>query len=66
MRNPLVFLFLFAILPAFTQKYDDLAQTPPMGWNSWNQFGCRINETVVREMADAMVESGMKEAVCSC
>ena len=39
-----------------------LALTPPMGWNSWNKFGCNINETVIRHMADAMAESGMKEA----
>ncbi len=36
-----------------------LAPTPPMGWNSFNHFGCSINETVVMETADAMVESGM-------
>ncbi len=55
-------ILIFAIQPAFAQKFDDLALTPPMGWNSWNQFGCRINENLVREMADAMVESGMKES----
>ncbi|MGP4113699.1 glycoside hydrolase family 27 protein [Streptomyces sp. 4N509B] len=39
------------------------ALTPPMGWNSWNSFGCAgINEQVVREAADAMVESGMRDA----
>jgi len=39
-----------------------LALTPPMGWNSWNKFGCEINEQIVREMAQAMVSSGMKDA----
>ncbi len=39
-----------------------LAPTPPMGWNSWNTFACDVNETLIRRMADAMVESGMKEA----
>ncbi|KXS16849.1 glycoside hydrolase family 27 protein [Gonapodya prolifera JEL478] len=29
-----------------------------MGWNSWNRFGCNINETLAREIADAMVEEG--------
>jgi alpha-galactosidase len=38
------------------------AVTPPMGWNSWNSFGCDINEEKVRESADAMVSSGMKAA----
>jgi alpha-galactosidase len=39
-----------------------LAQTPPMGWNSWNAFGCRINEQIIRETADAMATSGMRDA----
>ena len=39
-----------------------LAPTPPMGWNSWNKFGCNINEALVRQQADAMVASGMKDA----
>ncbi len=39
-----------------------LAPTPPMGWNSWNKFGCRIDENLIRETADAMVSSGMSEA----
>jgi alpha-galactosidase len=34
-----------------------------MGWNSWNYFKCEgLNEKVVREIADAMVSSGMKDA----
>jgi alpha-galactosidase len=39
-----------------------LAQTPPMGWNSWNKFACNVNEKLVRGAADAMVSSGMKAA----
>ena len=39
-----------------------LAQTPPMGWNSWNKFACDINEKTVRATADAMVSSGMRDA----
>jgi alpha-galactosidase len=40
----------------------DLARTPPMGWNSWNKFGCNVSDTLIREVADAMVSSGMKDA----
>jgi alpha-galactosidase len=39
-----------------------LALTPPMGWNSWNTFGCDVDEQLIRDMADAMVASGMKDA----
>ncbi len=58
---------LFAVIcaacaTAQAQKFDQLALTPPMGWNSWNKFGCNINEQLVREVADAMVSSGMKDA----
>jgi alpha-galactosidase len=38
-----------------------LASTPPMGWNSWNKFGCNVGEDMIRQMADGMVKSGMKE-----
>jgi alpha-galactosidase len=40
----------------------DLASTPPMGWNSWNKFADKIDDKTVREVADAMVSSGMKDA----
>jgi alpha-galactosidase len=39
-----------------------LARTPPMGWNSWNKFGCNVSEQLIKEIADAMVASGMKKA----
>jgi alpha-galactosidase len=39
-----------------------LVRTPPMGWNSWNKFAGRIDDKTVREIADAMVTSGMKDA----
>ena len=39
-----------------------LAQTPPMGWNSWNKFACNVSEQLIRETADAMVSTGMKTA----
>ncbi|WP_309114213.1 ricin-type beta-trefoil lectin domain protein [Saccharothrix sp.] len=38
------------------------ALTPPLGWNSWNSFGCGITESQVRQAADAMVSSGMRDA----
>lgn len=40
----------------------ELAPTPPMGWMTWNYFQGNINEQVIRETADAMVESGLAEA----
>jgi len=44
------------------QKFEGLAQTPPMGWNSWNTFSVHIDENLIKEMADAIEASGMKAA----
>jgi alpha-galactosidase len=41
---------------------DGLAPTPPMGWNSWNRFGPFVSDELVRETADALIESGMRDA----
>lgn len=43
----------------YGKKFEGLALTPPMGWNSWNRFGCNINEDIIKEIADAMVKTGM-------
>ncbi|MFL6618003.1 MAG: hypothetical protein ACJ8MH_05350, partial [Povalibacter sp.] len=48
--------------PPKIYKYTDLAKTPPMGWNSWNTFACNINEQLIRDTADVMVSSGMRDA----
>ena len=38
-----------------------VALTPPMGWSSWNLFRHRINEDLIKEIADAMVKSGLAD-----
>lgn len=38
-----------------------LAMTPPMGWNSWNKFGLKIDEKTVRQIADAIASSGLRD-----
>jgi alpha-galactosidase len=51
------------ILPAPAAALDnDLARTPPMGWNSWHHFGCHVSEALVRETADALVSTGLRDA----
>ena len=40
--------------------YDNSAAlTPPMGWSSWNLFASKINEDLIKEIADAMKDSGL-------
>ncbi|WP_188462650.1 alpha-galactosidase [Marivirga lumbricoides] len=58
----LLLLILMSINIVLAQKFEDLAQTPPMGWNSWNKFACNVDEDLIKQTADAMVSSGMKDA----
>jgi alpha-galactosidase len=58
---------LFSILllingHVLAQKFENLTPTPPMGWNSWNTFQTNISEQLVKDIADVMVSSGMKDA----
>jgi alpha-galactosidase len=39
-----------------------LAATPPMGWNTWNHFACAIDEGLIRETAELMVSTGLRDA----
>jgi alpha-galactosidase len=54
-------LFVFGAADVYALD-NGLAKTPPMGWNSWNKFGCNVSEKLIKEMADAMVTSGMRDA----
>lgn len=62
MKKLLLLAALFAAAQTFAQKWEKLADTPPMGWNSWNKFGCDIDERLIRETADALVASGLADA----
>lgn len=55
-------LLLFACAGPPQVRDGGLARTPPMGWNSWNHFGCDVSEQLIRETADAMVSSGLRDA----
>ncbi|MFZ0959535.1 MAG: glycoside hydrolase family 27 protein [Terriglobia bacterium] len=57
----LIAFFVLALAPAWALD-NGLAKTPPMGWNSWNKFGCNVSAKLIEEMADAVVTSGMKDA----
>ena len=43
-----------------------LASRPPLGWNSWNTFGEKISDALIREMADYMADKGWKDAGYPC
>jgi alpha-galactosidase len=47
-------------IPCFSQT--KFADTPPMGWNSWNHFAAHVTDADVRSSADILVSSGMRDA----
>jgi alpha-galactosidase len=51
--------WLSAAAPA---QSSGLVPTPPMGWNGWEAFGCKVDEQLVKAEADAIVSSGMQKA----
>ena len=64
MKKGLLLTGIFLLITQYgrAEKFENLALTPPMGWNSWNTFGVRINEQLIRNTADILVSSGMKDA----
>src|SRR5690242_19872693 len=66
MKRSVVSVLLFGLLACAVSAQENrsqgLALTPPMGWNTWNKFGCNVSEQLVKGAADAMVSSGMKDA----
>ena len=58
----LVFTFLAGVCCRAQVPADALAPTPPMGWNSWNKFACKVSEDLVKSVADAISSNGMKDA----
>lgn len=53
---------LIALMPPPRLAAQQVAQTPPMGWNSWNYFAAKVDDKGVRAAADEIVSTGMKDA----
>jgi len=64
MKKTLLLLLsvLSTYMGAYAQKWEHLADTPQMGWSTWNKFQGNINEDIIVGIADAMVSSGLKDA----
>ncbi len=45
-----------------TMPAPTVALTPPMGWNSWNYFAGKVTDKDIRDSADQIVSTGMKDA----
>ncbi|MBW4039842.1 MAG: glycoside hydrolase family 27 protein [Acidobacteria bacterium] len=49
-------------LSAQAKPASKLAATPPMGWNSWNWFAGKVTDKDIRQAADLIASSGMRDA----
>jgi alpha-galactosidase len=56
------FLFAAFFLTTFPLRAQEIAASPPMGWNSWNHFRDKVDDATIRAQAEAMVSSGMRDA----
>ena len=50
-----------ALPPLRNLPSNGLARTPIMGWNSWNHYSSTVDDKAVREAADALVSTGLRD-----
>jgi hypothetical protein len=62
-KDSLILLLLISciVVDTATALDNGVGLTPPMGFNTWNNFACDINEDVFKETAKAMVDTGLKD-----
>lgn len=58
----LLLLTTLAVLTASAQKFPNLGNSPQMGWSTWNKFQGKIDEDIVKGIADVMATSGLRDA----
>ena len=60
---PKISLYVISSLIVFSVDAlnNGLGRKPAMGWNSWNKFGCDINETVIKNAADQIKKLGLAD-----
>src|SRR5262245_53455687 len=65
-RAAMIAILLLGFSPLAAALEDGLALTPPMGGTSWNRVHSNVSEQLIRQTADAMAASGMKDAGYQC
>lgn len=46
----------------YSPAQEQVLKTPAMGWASWNNFGVKITESIIKEQANGMINSGLAKA----
>ncbi len=57
----LIVICILYPIKQIAQENTNLAPTPPMGFMTWNYFGVNIHEDDLKSLADALVESGLRD-----
>ncbi|KAK7210817.1 hypothetical protein V2G26_017995 [Clonostachys chloroleuca] len=60
-RGPLLFSAAMASGAAALVSPDGIGRLPALGWSSWNEYGCDINETVLLRVSELVVDLGLQE-----
>ena len=55
-------LVLCTLAIGVTALDNGMGQLPPMGWSSWNRMLLEVNETAVKDTAQAMIDTGLVAA----
>ncbi len=56
------FILVMLLTVAAVGVRAQVAATPPMGWNSWNFFAGKVTDKDIRDTADLLVSTGMRDA----
>lgn len=54
-------IILMSIVTLTKELKNGLGLEPQMGWNSWNHFGCNINEELIKSTAKSLISSGLAD-----
>ncbi len=55
-----LFILFVSYLHHIQSVNNGIGLKPAMGWNSWNKFACKINETIIKNTADKVQELGLQ------
>jgi hypothetical protein len=55
-----IYISLFWLVAEALVLPGDVGKLPALGWNTWNAYGCDINETVILSAAESIVSLGFK------
>jgi len=62
LTNKLTVIIFCVFISTAVSSETIVSKSPLMGWASWNHFGVKISESIIKGQADGMVSSGLAAA----